>query len=345
MPASPVEGGTQVPIEGLARPECHGWYTDEYNDESSGKLEYVRIEYASRQIRQDSETNGLTLASLGSGTEMHYVMVSNSADDCFEWFGGTASADHLIALNCEDDMFDGDQGFSGKLQFLFGRQYPTTTEVDSRGFEIDGAAGPLDGLNLPYTSEQVSNFTVCGGGPTDRTANRDGAVLRKFSQSVSLENGMVTGFSGSGMYVQADSSSQASMTYVQLFGNSDGVAAAQDASGGSIPGVDQGWFLGQPGNTTAEPDRIAFAIAGRIRPSLWVRSHCKARSRQAFRTRPQITSEPCRVLRRTPTGCVALGSTGLLNRRGPSAALGLARPIDGAFSTNTSRWPRTSCPD
>lgn len=248
------KSGTRVPIEGLARAECHGWYSDKFNAESSGNLSYVRIEYASKQLVKDNETNGLTLGSLGSGTGLHYIMVSNSADDCFEWFGGAVNADHLIALNCDDDMFDGDNGFSGKLQFLFGRQFQTTTETDSRGFEIDGA--PSD-INLPRSSEKVSNFTICGGGPSDHTVSRDGAVLRNRAADISLMNGIITGFAGAGIYVQNDTSQGATMTNVEVFDNSKGIAAKADASSASAtPGVSQGWFSQQAGNSSAEPDRF-----------------------------------------------------------------------------------------
>lgn len=249
---TPNSSGTRVPIEGLERAECHGWYSDKFNDESSGELKYVRIEYASKQLVKDNETNGLTLGSLGSGTKLHYIMVSNSADDCFEWFGGAVNADHLIALNCDDDMFDGDQGFSGKLQFLFGRQWTSTTELDSRGFEIDGSVAPTF---TPPTTEQVSNFTICGGGPQDHTSSRDGVVLRALASEVSLKNGFVTGFAGSGLFVQTDST-QASMTFVQMFRNTKGIAAPVDVGKPINGGVNQSWFTAQTGNSAAEPDRF-----------------------------------------------------------------------------------------
>ncbi|HEX2674044.1 MAG TPA: hypothetical protein VHM25_24380, partial [Polyangiaceae bacterium] len=245
--------GTRVAIEGLLRNECHGWITDKFNDESSGELKYVRIEYASKQLVKDNETNGLTLGSLGSGTKLHYIMVSNSADDCFEWFGGAVNADHLIALNCDDDMFDADTGYSGKVQFLFGRQFQTTTEVDSRGFEIDGAANDV---YQPRTSVQFSNFTLCGGGAKDMNSFRDGVVLRSFATKVRLMNGFVTGFAGSGVFVQGGLNSEAaSMTFVDVFGNTKGLMAGLDASNMNI-GAKQDWFFNQDGNTTADADRF-----------------------------------------------------------------------------------------
>lgn len=244
--------GVQVPIEGLLRNECHGWPTDKFNDESSGELKYVRIEYASKQLVKDSETNGLSLGSLGRGTKLHYIMVSNSGDDCFEWFGGAANADHLIALNCDDDMFDADNGFSGHVQFLFGRQYFTTTEVDSRGFEIDGAPNQV---YQPRTSAQFSNFTLCGGGLKDTSVFRDGAVMRNLAENVKLLNGFITGFAGSGVYVMKNDSEGARMNFVDVFGNTKGLMAGADVSNGK-DGAAQDWFFNQDGDTTADPDRF-----------------------------------------------------------------------------------------
>lgn len=184
--------------EGLEKSECFGWDTDEFNTESSGNLEYVRVEYASRQLAQNNETNGLTFNALGSGTVISHVMVSNSADDCFEWFGGTVNADHLIALNCDDDMFDADEGYVGQVQFVFGRQFATTTEDTSFGLEISN--GALAGNATPFTSVSFSNMTLCGGGPTDKDNRRASVVANSASVPV-IENALLTGFAGGGISI------------------------------------------------------------------------------------------------------------------------------------------------
>ena len=191
----------RVPIEGLTATECHGYYTDEFNSESSGKLSYVRIEYASRQLEDGNETNGLTFGSVGSGTEVHHVMVSNSADDCFEWFGGTVNADHLIALNCDDDSFDGDHGYSGKLQFLFGRQHTTSTEMDPRGLEITQG----NGVKRVLTSVQLSNATLCGQGSNAKDTFEHGGAYFNDTPQVQVMNTFITGFSRYGLWVTGSS--------------------------------------------------------------------------------------------------------------------------------------------
>lgn len=230
----------QVPIEGLERAECHGYYTDEFDGESSGRLEYVRIEYASRQVGTDIETNGLTFASVGSGTVVDHVMVANSADDCFEWFGGAVNATHLIALNCDDDMFDADNGFSGKLQFLFGRQFTTNTEDFSRGFEVS------KGSNVATSTETtvgISNFTLCGGGPAGSKDRTRVGMAFDFSGSVTVQDGFVTGFNSGGYQLGTGAATPPSVTYTTIF----------DAT---PPALANAPFLGLPGNSAESPDRF-----------------------------------------------------------------------------------------
>ena len=232
--------GVRIPIEGLAQTECHGYYNKDYDTESSGHLEYVRIEYASRQVDVNNETNGLTFGSVGSGTEIHYVEVSNSADDCMEWFGGSVNADHLISLNCDDDEFDNDQGYSGRLQFLFGRQFPTTTELGSRGLEISTGKGQLQIL----TTVSYSNYTLCGGGPTDKSTGDRAAAWFDQSAAPSLMNGLMTGFNGPGL--DGDNTGSPIFSHTRIFGEAKLSSEADFLTA----------FLGGTDNSTEDPDRF-----------------------------------------------------------------------------------------
>jgi hypothetical protein len=160
-------------------------------DDSSGEIAYVRIEFGGKEIVQDKEINGLSFAGVGSGTTVHHVMVKGQADDCFEWFGGTASADHLICQNADDDMFDTDEGYRGHLQFLFGRNTLPATEADPRGLEWDGNK-PLPTADVALRSQpKGSNITLCGktGGPSIGGAFRSNLAAGSFAMNV-----LVTGF-------------------------------------------------------------------------------------------------------------------------------------------------------
>ncbi|WP_293665893.1 Ig-like domain-containing protein [uncultured Parabacteroides sp.] len=145
--------------------------SDEFNGESSGKLKYVRIEFAGYPLEPDKEINGLTFGGVGSGTEVEFIQVSYSNDDSYEWFGGTVNAKHLIAYHGWDDDFDTDFGYSGNLQFLLSvRDKDIADTSDSNGFESDNDG---DGSsNTPLTKPVFSNVTLIGpfyGKVSDKT--------------------------------------------------------------------------------------------------------------------------------------------------------------------------------
>ena len=98
-------------IEGGVRSE-HGGNNDADN---SGILSYLRCEFAGVEYGTDNEINGITLGSVGSGTQIDHVQVSFSGDVSFEWFGGCVNAKYLVAFRGWDDDFDTDNGFLEQL--------------------------------------------------------------------------------------------------------------------------------------------------------------------------------------------------------------------------------------
>lgn len=144
-------------IEGGPRTK-HGGDDDEDN---SGILSYVRVEFAGFPFDKDKEINGITFGSVGRGTQVDHVQVSYSNDDSYEWFGGTVNCSHLVAFNGWDDDFDTDNGFSGKVQFCLSVREPHIADVSqSNGFESDNSS---DGAAVtPYTACAFSNVTFVG---------------------------------------------------------------------------------------------------------------------------------------------------------------------------------------
>lgn len=136
----------------------HGGNDD---NDNSGILSYIRIEFAGYPFQTDQEINGLTLGSVGKSTQIDHIQVSYSNDDSFEWFGGCVNAKYLIAYNGWDDDFDTDNGYSGKLQFLLSVKHPRIADASvSNGFESDNEANGT--AITPITSPVFSNITVVG---------------------------------------------------------------------------------------------------------------------------------------------------------------------------------------
>lgn len=181
------------------------------NADNSGKLKYVRIEFAGYATAQDAELNSLTLAAVGSGTEIDYVQAMNGLDDSFEWFGGAVDAKHLVSYNSGDDHFDMAEGYSGRLQYLIGFQNiavvprPAAGNIsqDPQGIENDGCSGAncLAGqTSQPYTIPLIANFTLVGppSGVNTQGSGTLGMILRRGTGGYYL-NGVVARWARAGV--------------------------------------------------------------------------------------------------------------------------------------------------
>ncbi len=147
-------------IEGITASNS-GLYGGTDDADNSGVFKYVRIEFAGIALSTDNEINGLTLGSVGSGTELHHVQVSYSGDDAFEWFGGTVNSQYLVAYRTYDDDFDTDFGFTGKVQYAVSFRDPNLADKSfSNGFESDNNAE--GDAKTPKTAPIFSNVTWFG---------------------------------------------------------------------------------------------------------------------------------------------------------------------------------------
>jgi hypothetical protein len=166
------------------------------NNDNSGVLSYVRIEYAGYAFQPDKEINSLTLAGVGSGTQIDHVQVSYAKDDAFEFFGGTVNAKYLIAWKTQDDDFDTDNGYSGKVQFgLVIRDSVIADISNSEAFESDN--NPTGASVNPKTTAIFSNITAIGPKATlNNTGSslfRGGAHIRRNS-GISIFNSIIIGW-------------------------------------------------------------------------------------------------------------------------------------------------------
>ncbi|MHA6246478.1 T9SS C-terminal target domain-containing protein [Pontibacter sp. CAU 1760] len=190
---APVNLGAGARIEGGVDREYGGADAAD----NSGTLQYVRIEYPGIAFQPDNEINGLTMGGVGSGTTIDYVQVSYSGDDSFEWFGGTVNAKHLIAYKTVDDMFDTDNGYSGKLQFLVGISDPNVADASgSNGFESDNDSQGSGAT--PITAPTYSNVTLFGPLGTNPSAQvnanfKRGLHIRR-NNKTKLHNSIVLGW-------------------------------------------------------------------------------------------------------------------------------------------------------
>ncbi|PRD57393.1 hypothetical protein [Sphingobacterium gobiense] len=158
---------TNPRIEGIPAPiGVDVTYGGTIDNDDSGILKYVRIEFAGYELAPNNEINGLTLGGVGSGTTLSHIQVSWGRDDAFEFFGGTVNADHLVALSTDDDDFDFDFGYSGTIQYALSLKDPNSTNSTSGGSsDSNGIESDNDGSGSsasPKTNPKLENFTFLG---------------------------------------------------------------------------------------------------------------------------------------------------------------------------------------
>lgn len=155
----------EAQIEGGPR----SFYGGTDDNDNSGKLSFVRIEFAGIPQQPGSETNGLTLCGVGAATQIDHVQVTYGGDDAFEWFGGTVNGKYLVSLGNLDDDFDTDAQYRGKNQFcVVVREQGIADASGSKAFESDsyltgsfpGTGGPSDTTHT--TAAVFSNCTIIG---------------------------------------------------------------------------------------------------------------------------------------------------------------------------------------
>jgi len=72
-------------------------YGGENTESNSGILRYVRIEYAGRRLKGGENFNALLLAGVGTETTIDNVMVSYSAGNSFDVFGGQLYLEKMVS--------------------------------------------------------------------------------------------------------------------------------------------------------------------------------------------------------------------------------------------------------
>jgi hypothetical protein len=166
------------------------------SSDNSGILQYVRIEYAGYAYLPDKELKSLGLYAVGSGTTIDHVQVKYGKDDSFSFFGGSVKAKYLISYKAQDEDFDFEYGYTGKIQFAIALRDNTIADI-SRSNGIESFNNSSGTTATPVTSPVLSNFTIIGpkqnSSSTYNSLYYSGLHLRRNS-SLSIFNSIVLGW-------------------------------------------------------------------------------------------------------------------------------------------------------
>ena len=230
-------------IEGLpiSADTEHGGTND---NDNSGSMQFVRIEYCGVVYQPNQEINGLTLGSVGRSTMLDNIQVSYCNDDAFEWFAGTVNAKHLVSYRNVDDDFDTDNGFSGSVQFCLAVRDPQLADnpavSTSEFFESDNNA--TGSAATPLTSGLFSNATCIGalrGAPTSTliaSGHRNRVRIRRNS-ALKIYNSIFTDQATRGLFIDGSASETNALNGSLKFKNNILAGYAQRATESGAFGI------------------------------------------------------------------------------------------------------------
>lgn len=182
-------------IEGNFLPQ-YSSYGGTQENELTTILSYVRIEYAGKKINQSKELNGLSLYALGDNSIINNIMISYSADDSFECYGGSAKMHNLISYKAKDDDYDFTLGYQGELNNILAIRHPYISDI-SGSYAIEG-----DGYEKKegYTTEEslsnvyIKNATLINLSNQSNYQHTTSAISAKNLTRLHLIDSRISGF-------------------------------------------------------------------------------------------------------------------------------------------------------
>ena len=149
--------------------------------DSSGRLSYLRVEFAGIRFTDENELNGIALQGVGSGTVIDHIQVHHNADDGVEFFGGTVDAKYVLITDSQDDSIDWTFGWRGRMQHAVVLQ---RFDDHDKGIEADNEKS---NNNLePRSHPTIYNLTISMW----RDSGDPGILLRR-GTAITLRNAIV----------------------------------------------------------------------------------------------------------------------------------------------------------
>ncbi len=119
---------------------------------SSGVLKYVRIEYAGKRIKGAGNFNGLLLASVGNQTTLENIMVSYSAGNSIEVWGGGVNLEKIVSYKSNKNDF----------KFNYGAQCQLYNALAIRSPYVSNSDGSRCVLIKSYDKKEEVDFSKKG---------------------------------------------------------------------------------------------------------------------------------------------------------------------------------------
>lgn len=173
-------------------------------NDNSGILRYVRVEYAGIAAFPGSEINAFTFGGVGKGTIVDYCQSYYANDDAFEFFGGNVNCSHLVAVGTADDDYDFDFGYTGTIKFAISKRDPQFVDMGDAGNGIECDNDGTGSVAIPVTKPNLQNFTLIGPNSSTSLPNHNLAMRWRRGTAFNVQYSIFYGYMKGGFSIESD---------------------------------------------------------------------------------------------------------------------------------------------
>lgn len=167
---------------------------------NSGILKFVRIEFAGKKIKGLGNFNALLLAGVGNKTVLENIMISYSAGDSFEIFGGELTLNKMVSFKSSSDDYKFNFGTQCRIDnSLAIRSSYLTSSLGSRCIDV-ASYDKKEGIDFTkkQTSVIATNLTLVNNSENINADIQLGlvkeAVYISENTSLDLKRTVISGF-------------------------------------------------------------------------------------------------------------------------------------------------------
>jgi len=169
-----------------------GPYGGDAQDDNSGFLTYVRIEFCGGDIpSMNLATHGLALHGVGYGTTIDHVQVHCSANRGVGVEGGNVDLRHIVVTGNYLNGLSWGGGWQGSAQYVIAQKYPGLGTWS----EIGGSSNSDDNNAEPRSNPTIANLTVVGNGVSSGfffAAGTDAKIVNAIVENVNIGSDEIT---------------------------------------------------------------------------------------------------------------------------------------------------------
>lgn len=176
---------------------------------SIGTFKYVQIHYAGSGSTLGTEPraeSALILGSLGSGSVIDHIQITNSARDGLSIWGGEPTVKYIFNYEVARTDFRMSYGTKANGQFLFGFKDQVTAldPAESFGMEISNYLLGTDADASPLTYPTISQLSLLGGNYCDGDTDFQEGIRIQNRGNARIYNSVISSFEDQGLMLFGD---------------------------------------------------------------------------------------------------------------------------------------------